>query len=144
MKSMIIKSIWFNGSRSQWRRSLSRRSSATRLLRLWVQIPPGAWMFLCCECSVLSGTGLCDGLITCPGEAYRLWRVVVCDQETLKTRRLKPANGLWKLGVVAPGKQTNKQSWFNGMLRVSNNWRKWNYNNSFHTLLHFKIWGLEL
>jgi len=30
----------------------------------------------------LSGRGLCDGLITCPGESYRLWRVVVCDQET--------------------------------------------------------------
>ena len=23
------------------------RSSAARLLRLWVQIPPGAWMFVC-------------------------------------------------------------------------------------------------
>jgi hypothetical protein len=32
---------------------------------------------------VLSGRGLCDGLITLPEESYRLWRVVVCDQETL-------------------------------------------------------------
>ena len=31
---------------------------------------------------VLSGRGLCDGLITRPEESYRLWRVVVCDQET--------------------------------------------------------------
>jgi len=53
-------------------------------------------MFVCYECCVLSGTGLCDGLITRPGESYRLWRVVVCGQETLKTRRLKPATGLWK------------------------------------------------
>jgi hypothetical protein len=30
----------------------------------------------------LSGRGLCDGLITCPRESYRLWRVVVCDHET--------------------------------------------------------------
>jgi len=30
----------------------------------------------------LSGRGLCDGLITRPEESYRLWRVVVCDQET--------------------------------------------------------------
>jgi hypothetical protein len=37
----------------------------------------------------------------------------VCDQETSKTRRLKPATGLWKIQprwVVTPGKQTtNKQ-----------------------------------
>jgi hypothetical protein len=31
---------------------------------------------------VLSGIGLCDGLITCPEKSYQLWRVVVCDQET--------------------------------------------------------------
>ena len=80
--------------RSQWPRGLRRRSSAARLLRLSVRIPPGAWMFVCCECCVLSGRGLCDGLITRPGESQRLWRVVVCDQETSKTRRLKPATGL--------------------------------------------------
>ena len=39
-------------------------------------------MFVCCECCVFSGSGLCDGLITRPEESYRLWRVVVCDQET--------------------------------------------------------------
>jgi len=70
------------GGRSQWPRGLSRRSSAARRLRLWVRIPPGAWMFVCCECCVMSGRGLCDGLITRPEESYRLWRVVVCDQET--------------------------------------------------------------
>ena len=31
-----------------------------RLLRSWVRIPPGAWIFVCCECRVLSGRGLCD------------------------------------------------------------------------------------
>ena len=80
--------------RSQWPRGLRRRSSAARLLRLWVRIPPGAWIFVCCECCVLSGRDLCDELITRPGESYRRWRVVVCDQETSKTRRLKPATGL--------------------------------------------------
>jgi len=30
---------------------------------------------------VLSGIGLCDGLITRPEESYRLWRVVVCGAE---------------------------------------------------------------
>ena len=43
---------------------------------------------------MLSGRGLSDGLITRPDEFYRLWRVVVCDQETSKMRRLKPAKGL--------------------------------------------------
>jgi hypothetical protein len=28
-------------------------------------------------CCVLSGSGLCDELITRPEESYRLWRVVV-------------------------------------------------------------------
>ena len=68
--------------RSQWPRSLRRRSTAASLLRSWVRIPPGAWMFVCCECCVLSGRGLCDGLIIRSEESYRLWCVVVCDQET--------------------------------------------------------------
>ena len=39
-------------------------------------------MFVCCECRVLSGRGLCDELITRPEESYLLWCVVVCDLET--------------------------------------------------------------
>ena len=39
-------------------------------------------MFVCCECCVLSGRGLCDELITRPEESYQLWCVVVCDLET--------------------------------------------------------------
>jgi hypothetical protein len=70
--------------RSQWPRSLRRRSTAARLLRAWVRIPPGARMFVCC---VFSGRGLCDELITRPEESHRLWRVVVCDQETSWKRR---------------------------------------------------------
>ena len=58
------------------------RPQAARLLRSWVRIPPGAWIFVCCECRVLSGRGLCDELITRPEECYRLWCVVVCDLET--------------------------------------------------------------
>jgi hypothetical protein len=51
-------------------------------------------MFVCCECCVLSGRGLCDELITRPEESYRLWRVVVCDLEISWTRRPWPAVGL--------------------------------------------------
>jgi len=60
---------------------------ASRLLRPWVRIPPGAWIFVCCECCVLSGRGLCDGLITRPEESCRLRCVVVCDLETSRMRR---------------------------------------------------------
>ena len=55
---------------------------AAHLLRSWVRIPPGAWIFVCCECRVLSGRGLCNEPITRPEESYRLWYVVVCDLET--------------------------------------------------------------
>jgi hypothetical protein len=38
---------------------------------------------------VLSGRGLCDGLITRPEKSYRLWCVLVCDLGTSRMRRLK-------------------------------------------------------
>ena len=42
---------------------------------------------------MLSGRGLCDGLITRPEESYRLWRVVVCDLETSKEEAKIPLKG---------------------------------------------------
>jgi hypothetical protein len=62
--------------------SAGERPAATYLMRSCLQIPPGALIFVCCECRVLSGKGLCDELITRPKESYRLWCVVVCDLET--------------------------------------------------------------
>jgi len=77
-----LHSLFISGNRStcrsQWPRGLRHRSVAARQLRLRVRIPPGALMFVCCECCVLSGGGLCDELITRPEESYRLWCVVVC------------------------------------------------------------------
>ena len=64
----------------QWPRGLRCRSAAAHLLRLWVRIPPRAWMSVCRDCCVLSGS-LCDKLITRPEESYQRWRVVVCDLE---------------------------------------------------------------
>jgi hypothetical protein len=57
-------------------------------------------MFVCCECCVLSGRGLCDKLITRPEESYRLWYVVVFDLETPRMRRPWPM-----LGRSATGKK---------------------------------------
>ena len=80
--NLFLTRIMNGKCRPQWPRGLSRRSAAARLLRSWVRIPPGAWIFVCCECCVLSGRSLCDELITRPEESYRLCCVVVCDIET--------------------------------------------------------------
>jgi hypothetical protein len=50
---------------------------AARLLGLRVRITPGVWMSVCRECWVLSGRGLCVGLINRPEESYRVWCVWV-------------------------------------------------------------------
>jgi hypothetical protein len=92
---------------SQWPRGLRCRSVTTRLLRIWVRIPPAAWMFVCCECCGLSGRSLCNKLITYPEESCRLWCVIVCDLETLWMRRP------WPTGEVSCQKQTNKQTHIN-------------------------------
>jgi hypothetical protein len=49
-------------------------------------------MSVCCDCCLLSGRGLCVGLITLPEESYRLW-CVVCDLETSWMRRAWPTGG---------------------------------------------------
>ena len=74
--------IYFHHCLSQWPCGLRRSSAAARLLRLWVRIPPGAWVFVCCKYCVLSGRGLCDELITRPEES--------CDLETSCMRRPWP------------------------------------------------------
>jgi hypothetical protein len=52
--------------------ALRRGSAAARLLGLRVRIPPRAWIYVSCECCILSGRGLCDGLITRLEESYRV------------------------------------------------------------------------
>jgi hypothetical protein len=56
--------------RFQWPHCLRRWSAAAHLLGFRVRIPD-----VCFECCVLSGRGLCFGLITRPEESYRLWCV---------------------------------------------------------------------
>jgi hypothetical protein len=51
-------------------------------------------MSVCCECCVLSGRGLWDGLITRPEESYRLW----CDQESSTMRMSWPIGALLRHG----------------------------------------------
>jgi hypothetical protein len=66
-----LRRIFLYVYRSQWPRGLRRRSADARLLRSWVRIPQGTGMFVCWVCSVLSGRGLGDELITRPEESYR-------------------------------------------------------------------------
>ena len=80
-------------------------SAAARLLKSWVRIPPGVWIFVCCNCCVLSGRGLCYELVTRPEESSRLWCVVVCDLETSRMRSPCPALGR----STTPKKKTNKK-----------------------------------
>jgi hypothetical protein len=72
MTHLEFGAVNFHVCRSQWLRGLRRRFAATHLLRLWFGISPGAWMFVCCGCCVLTGRGLWDELITRPEESYQL------------------------------------------------------------------------
>ena len=104
--SELVQRTTPNDRRSQWPRGLRSKSAYARLMRLWVRIPPGAWMSVCCECCMLSGRGLCDELITRPEESYRMWEVIVCDLKTSWMRRPWPHWGLLR----KKNKQTNKQT----------------------------------
>jgi hypothetical protein len=74
-------------SRSHWLHGLRCGSAVPHSLGLWVRIPPGAWMFVSCECCVLSGRGLYVGLFTRPEDYYRQFCVSQCDRESLIMRR---------------------------------------------------------
>jgi len=76
----------------------NRTFATARLLKLWVRIPPGTWMFVCCECCLLSGRGLCDELITRPEVSRSVWSKNLVNEEPLAH---------WWLSCQ---KQTNKQS----------------------------------
>ena len=56
-------------------------------------------MFVCCECCVLSGRGLCVEPITHPEESYQLWCVVECDGETSIRRKPWPTGGCCTRGM---------------------------------------------
>jgi hypothetical protein len=50
-------------------------------------------MSVCCEYCVLSGTGLCDELITRPEESYRVWCVLSVIVKPRTMRRPRPLRG---------------------------------------------------
>jgi hypothetical protein len=88
-EAQVITQLWYGENwyrRFRWPRGLKCESSATRLLRLWVRIPPGAWMFVVSvACCVSSGRGLGDGPIPRREETYGVCLcvcvcVIDCDQ----------------------------------------------------------------
>jgi hypothetical protein len=81
--------------------------------------PTGAWIFVCCECRVLSGRGLCEELITRPEESYRLCCVTVCDVETSRIgapyiydiSHLRVKGRPKAVGDVEQGAERERDSW---------------------------------
>ena len=65
---------------------------------------------------MLSGRGLCDGLITRPEESYRLYCVVVCDLETSR--------------IGAPYMYDISSLRANDLTLILLTWRKWRANNA--------------
>ena len=66
----------FEVCRSQWPRGLRRGSAAARGPAV-VSSNPAGCMEVCCECCVLSGRGLCVGLITHRKDSYQVQCVCV-------------------------------------------------------------------
>jgi hypothetical protein len=102
--NLVRKSLQFRVFNPTLPVPVAAPSAGARLLSLWVRIPPGAWMSVCCECCMLSDIGLCDELITRPEESYWLWCVVVCDLDSSLMRRPWSTGG----GCCAKNRQTNK------------------------------------
>jgi len=65
---MVIAQTVRRVCRSVWPRGLKRTYAAAWSLGLRVRIPLRASMFVFCEYCLLSGRGLCDGLIACAEE----------------------------------------------------------------------------
>ena len=104
IRLMTYQSPTYFGRRSQWPRGLKRTSAAASVLRLWVRIPPGAWMFVmsvvCCQVEDSAPSwSLVQRSPTDCGES-----MCVCDLETLWMRRPWPTGG-----CRAKNKQTNRQ-----------------------------------
>ena len=107
--------------RSQWSRGPSPGSAAACLLGLWVRIPPRAWMLISCECCMMSGRGLCVGLITRPKESYRVW----CVLSVIMNPRW---GGLGPLALLRHGKEK-----YRALIRLLN-CRMWPTHKSSHTV----------
>jgi hypothetical protein len=90
--------VWY--SRSQCTLDLRQGSAAACLLGMRVRILPEACLSVCCEYCVLSGRGICVGLITHLGESYGVWSVWV------KPLKCRPWAGIGSKGH-------HRKKWYN-------------------------------
>ena len=67
--------------RSQWSRGITLEFAGDHLLGLRIRIPPVEWTYISGECCVLSGTDICDRLITHPGTLTEFGVSNECDHE---------------------------------------------------------------
>ena len=65
----------FHWSKCWLPRGLKLGFATVCMLQWRFRIPPDSWKSVSCECCTLSGRFLCDGLIACPVESYRVWCV---------------------------------------------------------------------
>ena len=89
--------------RSPWARGLRCGSAAARLLEMQVRIPREARTCVSYECCVLTGRGLCVGLIIRPQKSYRVWCVtlsVVCHTKCENEASMRK---LWLTRVLSLG-----------------------------------------
>ena len=71
-------------------------------------------MFICCQCCVLGGRGLCVGLITRPDESHRLWCVWVWS------RSLDNEDALAHWGQLRHGGEKTGRGWICYLIRDNN------------------------
>jgi hypothetical protein len=125
-EALYVWTYYSTPTPTQWPRGLRRGSAAARLLGLRARTSH-RWhgcLSLVSVC-VLSGGGLCRGLITRPEGSCRMCSVSQCDLETSKRRRPRP-----DLGCCATGKKNSTRILFRSIawpLNAQVNQHMWIY-----------------
>jgi len=120
-------------SRSQWTRGLRRRFAAARLLRMCVRIPPGTWIFVCCDFCVC-----CQVEVSSTSWSLVQRSLTECGASLCAIYKPREWGGPGPMGAVAPktNKQTKKKRTFGALGGIS--WRAvWTINR--FKLPHFAI-----
>jgi hypothetical protein len=128
------------GSADFWPRSVRRGFEAARLLRLQVQFPPGAWMFVF---FVLSGRRVCVQPITRPEEpSLECDRGVSIIRKPWPTRRCCTVGKSWCFNNLVPQRCSEhtfqefyqyNTNWYygNAVIGFMLNFNKWSWNCTF-------------
>ena len=96
-----FESTTFVSCRFHWPSGLRRSSSASRLLKSWVRIIPGAWTFVCCVCCVC-----CQVEVSATSWSLVKRSPTDCGASLCVTRNLVNEEALTQCGLLHQ-KQTN-------------------------------------